>query len=128
MGGKLAAGERDEVNVHNDLVSRASLHEWCVLDVAAVTMPRRGHAIADAASLERALNALDAPRGVDAEQIARCRAEVDHELAAKTAEAKAALAAGDDTRARDLLNAIDARFGGAAAPAIASLRNKLGGS
>ncbi|HEX5124864.1 MAG TPA: hypothetical protein VFV97_16595, partial [Rhodanobacteraceae bacterium] len=42
-------GDRDEVNLHNDIVSRQSLKDWCVFDAASVTMPRTGHAIADAA-------------------------------------------------------------------------------
>ena len=114
-------GDRDEVNLHNDLVSRTSMREACVLDVASVTMPRTGHAIADAASLERALKALDAPNDVDAAKLASCRAGIAHELATKTAEADAAIAAGDRTRATEILNAIDARYGGEAAAEIAVL-------
>ncbi len=119
-------GDRDEANVHNDLVSRKSLRDGCVFDVASVTMPRTGHSIADAASLERALKTLDAPRDVDANALASCRADFDHALAAKTAEAEAAIAAGDRARAVEILNAIDARYGGAAAVGIASLRSRLG--
>jgi pimeloyl-ACP methyl ester carboxylesterase len=119
-------GDRDEANLHNDLVSRKSLRDWCVLDVASVTMPRTGHQIADAPGLERALKALDAPNDVDAAKLASCRADVDHRLAADTAEAEAAMAAGDRARATDILNAIDARYGGTAATEIAALRSRLG--
>jgi pimeloyl-ACP methyl ester carboxylesterase len=119
-------GDRDELNLHNDVISRESLRDWCVFDVASVTMPRTGHAIADAASLERALKALDAPNESDAAKLAACRADVERELAAKTAEAEAAIAAGDRARASAILNAIDARFGGEAAAAIATLRSKIG--
>lgn len=119
-------GDRDEVNLHNDLVSRKSLHDACVFDVASVTMPRTGHAIADAAGLERALKALDAPNAVDAAKIASCRADVGHALAATKAEAEAAIAAGDRARAVEILNAIDARYGGEAAVEIAALRSQLG--
>ena len=119
-------GDRDEANLHNDLVSRTSLREWCVFDVASVTMPRTGHRIADAAGLERALKALDAPQTVDAAKLASCRADLDRTLAASVAEAETALAAGDRARAADLLNAIDARYGGAAAAGIASLRSRIG--
>jgi pimeloyl-ACP methyl ester carboxylesterase len=119
-------GDRDEVNLHNDLVSRKSLRDWCVLDVASVTMPRTGHAIADAAGLERALKALDAPNDVDAAKLERCRADIKRTLAAKTAEAEAAIAAGDRTRATGILNAIDAHYGGDAAAEIATLRTRLG--
>jgi pimeloyl-ACP methyl ester carboxylesterase len=119
-------GDRDEVNLHNDLVSRQSLRDWCVLDVASVTMPRTGHRIADAAGLERALKALDAPNGIDTTVRASCRADINRALAAKMAEAEAAIAAGDRARATEILNAIDARYGGAAAAEIASIRSKLG--
>jgi pimeloyl-ACP methyl ester carboxylesterase len=119
-------GDRDEVNLHNDLVSRKSLRDECVLDVASVTLPRTGHRIADAAGLERALKVLEAPRDVDAAELARCRADLDRALAAKAAEAEAALADGNRERAIELMSAIDARFGGVAAAEIASLRSKLG--
>ncbi|HEX5123821.1 MAG TPA: hypothetical protein VFV97_11295, partial [Rhodanobacteraceae bacterium] len=119
-------GDRDEVNLHNDIVSRQSLKDWCVFDAASVTMPRTGHAIADAAGLERALKVLEAPHDVDAAKLASCRADVEHELASKVAEAEAAIAAGNRTRATEILNAIDARYGGEAAAEIASLRSRLG--
>jgi len=119
-------GDGDEANLHNDLVSRKSLKDSCVLDVASVTMPRTGHAIADAAGLERALKALDAPNAVDPAKRAACRADLGHALATKTAEAEAAIAAGNRTRAMEILNAIDARYGGEADAEIASLREKLG--
>jgi pimeloyl-ACP methyl ester carboxylesterase len=119
-------GDRDEVNLHNDLVSRESLRDWCVFDAASVTMPRTGHAIADAASLERALKALDAPNAADSAKLAGCRADLDRALAAKSAEVEAAIAAGDRARASAILNAIDARFGGEAAAEIAALRSKVG--
>jgi len=119
-------GDRDEVNPHNDLVSRASVRDGCVFAVASVTMPHTGHAIADAAGLERALKALDAPSAPDAAKLARCRADVERSLAVKTADAEAAIATGDRVRAAAILNAIDARFGGEAATQIAALRSKLG--
>ena len=106
--------------------SRESLRVWCVFDVASITMPRTGHAIADAAGLERALKALDAPNEVDSSKLGECRADVDRALAAQTADVEAAIAAGDRARAARLLNAIDARFGGEAAAEIAALGSKLG--
>lgn len=118
-------GDRDEVNLHNDLVSRRSLKDWCVFDVASVTMPRTGHAIADAAGLERALKALDAPHGVDETRLANCRAGVERDLASNVAEAEAAIAAGNRARATEILNAIDARYGGDASTEIAALRRKV---
>jgi pimeloyl-ACP methyl ester carboxylesterase len=119
-------GDRDEANLHNDLLSRESLKDWCVFGLAAVTMPRTGHAIADAAGLERALKALDARDAPDPAKLAGCRADIGRTLATKVSEADAAIAAGDRTRATAILNAIDARYGGDASIEIASLRSKLG--
>ena len=119
-------GDRDEVNVHNDLVSRTSLRETCVFGVTSLTMPRRGHAIADAAGLERALDALEAPNEINAADLARCRAGLHREIAAKTAKAEAALDAGQRERAAALVKTIDERYGGLAGPAILSIWSRLG--
>ncbi|HJT98762.1 MAG TPA: hypothetical protein VJ696_10650 [Rhodanobacteraceae bacterium] len=120
-------GDRDEANVHRDLVALKSLREHCVFDTASLTMPRHGHAVADAAGFERALRALDEPGETDAATLARCRGDLDRAIAAKVAEATAALTSGDRARADEILTAIDARYGGLAAPSIASLRNRLDG-
>mgnify|MGYP001565989832 CR=1 FL=1 len=69
----LFSGARDEINVHNDLLAARSLRAWCVQHVATMTMPRRGHEIADAAGLARAIDALDEPNAADATELAECR-------------------------------------------------------
>ncbi|HEY6985102.1 MAG TPA: hypothetical protein VH375_03390 [Rhodanobacteraceae bacterium] len=119
-------GERDEVNVHNDLVSEKSLRAWCVFDLHALTMPRRGHDTADATGLERALKELEKPRSTDADKVAACRADVDRKLAADVADANAALDRGEGKRAEDRIEAIDQRYGGLAAKAVADLENRIG--
>ena len=126
--GELKPGERlIEVDLAEALqVSRASLRDWCVFDLTSVSMPRTGHAVASAAALERALDRLDAPRGIDAKRLAGCRDGVERALAARVAEAEHAIAAGDRAQATGILNAIDAHYGGVAAAAIASLRGTLG--
>jgi pimeloyl-ACP methyl ester carboxylesterase len=118
-------GERDEINVHNDLVAAKSLRAWCALDQTTLTMPRRGHEIADAAGLERALRALEKPRGHDAVEVAECRSDVERRLASEVADAEAAIERGERQRAIDAMNAIDARYGGFAADALAEIRRKL---
>ena len=118
-------GERDELNLHDDEVSRASMRAWCVLGVA-VQVPRRlGHEPLDPASLERALTALDQSAAVDAGELERCNAGLEQERTARLAEVEAALARGDREAARALLKSIDAHFGGLAAAAILELDAKL---
>ena len=119
-------GERDEINVHNDLVSEKSLRAWCAFDLHALTMPRRAHETANAAALERALKELEKPRSTDAEKLATCRADVDRKLAADVAEASSALARGERKRAVAKVNAIDQRYGGLAAKAVADLESRIG--
>ena len=118
-------GERDEVNVHNDLVSQRSLRSWCAFALQSVIMPRRGHAIADAAGLARALEKLDEPAVTPAERIDACRADLDRALAADVAKANAALASGDRERATSTIDEINARYGGFAAAQIKALEIRL---
>ena len=119
-------GARDEFNLSSDLKSMRSLRDWCVFDVHSETMARRGHEIADVGGLERALDELEKPAATDAEKLAACRLRIGRELASKIAEAEATLARGDRDGATEAMKAIDERFGGAAASAIAGLQSKLG--
>jgi pimeloyl-ACP methyl ester carboxylesterase len=118
-------GERDEVNVHNDLVAAKSLREWCALDQALLTMPRRGHEIADAAGLERAVRELEGPSRKDVADVAGCRDMIEQKLAADVAAAEAAAVHGERERAVDAMNAIDARYGGLSADALVGIERKL---
>lgn len=117
-------GARDEVNMHNDLLSQTSLRGWCVFDVDAVTMSRRGHEIADAAGLAQALKKLEQPSAVEPGKLAQCRAALDQELASKVADAQTAMRNGDHDRAVAAITAIDARYGGMAEQAIATLQEQ----
>jgi pimeloyl-ACP methyl ester carboxylesterase len=118
-------GERDEVNVHNDLVAAKSLRAWCALDQETLTMPRRGHEIADAAGLERALRELEKPAPSDPLDLASCRAGIEQKLAADVADAEAAADRGENEQAVDAMNAIDARYGGLAADALAGIERRI---
>jgi len=119
-------GERDEINVHNDLVAAKSLREWCALDQETLTMPRRGHEIADATGLARALRELEKPSTEAAADVAACRASIEKNLATDVATAEAAADHGERERTVDAMNAIDARYGGLAADALAEIERKLG--
>jgi pimeloyl-ACP methyl ester carboxylesterase len=114
-------GERDEANLVADEVSRGSMKEFCVLDVAVIVARRLGHEWLDAGSMERALAALDQRATPGAGELERCNERLQRELDAALAEAEAALARGDRDAARAKLQAIDGRYAGLAARAILDL-------
>lgn len=118
-------GERDEFNQHADLLSQKSLRAWCVFGLESVTLPRRAHEIADAGGLAQALKVLHAPSVTEPGKLARCRTEVDRELASDVAAAESALDRGDRDRAIAAMRAIDARYGGLAEQAITEFQARL---
>src|SRR5215468_5735124 len=118
-------GDQDEGNLTQDQISQESMHEWCVFDVKIEIALGLAHQTLDAPSMDRALKALEEPRSVDSKELASCNARIQTELAAQLRDAEAVIARGDRENARELLKAIDARFGGMAAPAIVELDAKL---
>ena len=119
-----ATGEHDEVNLHDDERSRSSMREWCVFDIE-VQKPRKlGHEPLDSMSLDRALDALDRPKGTNASDLAECNARLQRELDSKLADAEAAIARGDKSGALSRIKEIDGHYGGLAAPAILQLEAK----
>lgn len=118
-------GSQDDLNLHDDLISRDSMREWCVFNVEVREAPRLGHEPLDASSLNRALDALEQPSAVDAGKLLQCNASLQRELSSRLAEAEAAIARGDRRDARARIMAIDARYGGVAGKAILELDAKL---
>ncbi|HEV7491275.1 MAG TPA: PHB depolymerase family esterase [Rhodanobacteraceae bacterium] len=118
-------GERDEFNRHADAVSQASFRSWCVFNLDSVTMPRRGHEIANASGFAEALKYLEMPRPGGTQKLKGCRARLQHELASKIADAQAAIDSGSRNNAIEAVNTIDAHFGGTAADAIQQLQGKI---
>lgn len=118
-------GDKDEGNLLQDDISRRSMRESCVLDVATESVFELGHEALDPVGFERALDALEAPHAIDTAELARCNAHVQRELAARLADAAAAIDRGDRSGARSQILAIEARFGGLAAPAIVELDARL---
>jgi predicted esterase len=109
-------GERDEENLSRDVHSRQSLDKWCVYDVVTQTEPRTGHELADASAFSRSLEALFGQRHDDPGKLEDCRARIDHELKTQLEQVENAFARGDSNGAKQMLNQIDARYGGLAAP------------
>lgn len=120
-----ATGESDDFNLRDDAATRASLREWCVFDVEVKNARGLGHEPLDGPAFERAVAALDATAGADDKDLARCNARIDGELASKTAEAGAAIDAGDRDQAWKLLNEIDGRYAGLAASTLEQLAARM---
>ncbi len=116
-----ATGEKDDFNVRSDQDSRASMQDRCVLDIEVMVAPRLGHEPLDASALDRALDALERRRPVDAATLERCNGRLANEISSALAEAEDAIRRGDRDRAVARLKAADARYGGLAAPAIVEL-------
>ena len=109
-------GERDEEHLPDDMLSLQSLKQWCMVDPYAFTLPRLAHAPVDAQGLARALDALDAPRAVDADRLGHCREALQADLDARFRKMAGLLADGQRDAAVRALEQIDRRFGGLAAP------------
>jgi len=120
-----ATGEGDELNLRDDQISQASMRDWCVFNIEIRIARKVGHEPLDPRSLDQALDALEQPSAVDPGELARCSARVQRELASKLADAEAAIARGDGDGARAQLKAIDAQYGGLAAPAILDLDARI---
>jgi pimeloyl-ACP methyl ester carboxylesterase len=109
-------GERDEENLIRDMHSRRSLDKWCVYDVVTQTVPRTAHELADASAFSRSLDGLLGQRHSDPGKLEDCRARIDQELRTQLGQVDNAFARGNSNGAKQLLNQIDARYGGLAAP------------
>jgi pimeloyl-ACP methyl ester carboxylesterase len=118
-------GGHDELNLHDDEISRGSMKDWCAFNLVVKSAPQLVHETLDAGSLDRALDALEQPAEVDAAKVAECNAGLERDLSAKLADAAAAIARGDLKGARARINAIDLHFGGLAGKAILELEAKL---
>jgi len=118
-------GERDTEHATDDALSLRSLHQWCMFNTDTQTEFRTEHTVASAASLARALGYLEEHRQGEGAKLAACRSGIEAELAAKLQSAEALISAGRRADAKKLLNAIDERFGGLAAPRSAELAARL---
>jgi hypothetical protein len=96
-----------------------------VFDTATQTMPWMGHELADAPAFSRALDALDQHAPPAPDKLAGCRARLDEELTAQLQRVDALLANGKRENARRLLEKIDTRYGGLAAPRSIDLMKKI---
>lgn len=118
-------GDADEQHLDTDRISRESMKEWCVFNIETRNARKLGHEALDAFSLNRALDALERPSAVDPDELARCNARLQRELAAQFADVETAIARGAAEEARARVDAIDAQYGGLAAPRILELEARI---
>jgi predicted esterase len=119
-------GGNDDFNLGADVRTRRSMQEQCVFDVDTETMPFTGHEVVNPEPLDRALDALARHDAPDPARLAVCRARIDKELTAQLKQAEDLLAGGKLDEARTLLDEIDDRFGGLAAPRSVELERRVG--
>jgi predicted esterase len=120
-----ASGSRDTYHLAEDGVSRQSLPEWCIFDVAGHTLPGLGHELPDGATLDRLLDELDAPGVSDPVRLEACRARLSASLEAALRGVSDLRQAGKPDKARAALVKLDRQFGGLAAPRSLELAESL---
>jgi len=117
-------GERDDAHLIDDMHSRQSLEKWCVFEVVTETEPRKGHELADASALSRALDALLKRAEPHPNRLVECRARIDEELTTQLKQVEDSFARGEPSTARRLLGKLDAHYGGLAAPRSVELAGR----
>jgi len=119
------SGQDDAVNVDKDAASTRSMLEWCVFDWYAERSRWADHEVAGSAVFGRALDMLEKHARPNLARLNNCRLHINQELAKQLDRANDLLAAGNVDGARRLLNTIDARYGGLAAPRSIDLAARL---
>jgi dienelactone hydrolase len=109
-------GENDTFIHQTDQASIHAMRDWCVRNVDRHDVRAAAHQVADASSLAWALDALDKQAEPDQIALAACRSAIDADLTRELQEAQSDAAAGKKNDAKDILERIDVRFGGLAAP------------
>jgi predicted esterase len=119
------SGKDDAVNVDKDAASSESMLEWCVFDWYAERSPWTGHEVAGPTVLGRALDMLDKHAQPNLARLTKCRLHIDQKLGKEIDQANELLAAGNVDGARRLLDKIDTRYGGLAAPRSVDLAARI---
>jgi pimeloyl-ACP methyl ester carboxylesterase len=117
-------GERDASRVEDDALSLRSMRQWCVFNVENFVEPFLPHTVATSEALARALGRLADGIREDPEKLARCRAALEAELDTKLQKVEVLISSGQRSAAAKLLDRIDRRYGGLAAPRSLELAEK----
>jgi hypothetical protein len=119
-------GDGDGFYVPVDIKSRKSLQSWCVFDFGSVEMWQKGHELADDANFEMGLRVLEKHAPMDPHKLSECRERIANEMIARLQQARDLVDHGNVAEARSLLDEIDNRYGGLAAPTTTELAQALG--
>jgi pimeloyl-ACP methyl ester carboxylesterase len=120
MSGTDASLHRDRTRADRD-----SLQPWCIVNVDSITMSGVGHELADAGAFGRALDALSKPARGETSGLAACRQRNQQAMDAELQQAQKLVEQHKPDDARKLLEQIDARYGGLAAPQSVELMQRI---
>jgi dienelactone hydrolase len=118
-------GKDDVPRLDMDARSLRSMQEWCVLDIGTVQVAWSGHEVPSAAAFKKGLEALETRANPAAEKLAACRQQHEAQLDDQLHAVEQALGSGRIAEATTMLEKIDTRYGGLAAPRSRELAEKL---
>ncbi|MBS0432708.1 MAG: alpha/beta hydrolase [Proteobacteria bacterium] len=119
-------GSEDTFHTAQDSRSRDSLNAWCVFDSVTESMWRAGHDVATGTDFGRALKALQRSARPETGRLDACRQRNQQAMDAQLQQAQALIEAHEIDAARKLLEQIDAKYGGLAAPRSVELMERIG--
>lgn len=117
-------GDLDRVPYNDDRASARSLADFCVANVQMVTMWGKAHVTAEESVLSNVLDGMFKPAS-GSDDMAACRAKLASDVQAQLQKAETLIATGDKPGARQLLQQIDEKYGGLAAPRSIALNGEL---
>ena len=118
-------GKRDAPALDMDAHSRRSMQEWCVFDIGTVQAAWSGHEVPNTAAFKQGLEALETRASPAAEKIASCRQQHEAQLDDQLRAVEQALGSGRIAEATTMLEKIDTRYAGLAAPRSVELAKRL---
>jgi pimeloyl-ACP methyl ester carboxylesterase len=119
-----ATGTKDESNAATDRASRDSARRYCVDDLLELPMRNAGHVLLDAATLDRALSALETERSPPS-NLDACRAQRAQTVNEAIVRVEALLSRADNPGAQAELASLDAHFGALALPQSLELSQRI---
>jgi predicted esterase len=120
-------GTHDEFHMTQQAGSVGSMNRWCVVNVATQAVGGLGHSLAPSSVASAVLAALGAPVGPPPARAEQCWTRLTAEVDGELSEAEGKSGRGDAGAARSLLERIDKRYSGLAAPRSVELAQRLAG-